>query len=292
MGLRRLVVGAALLGLAPQLPVLESAAAEPIPFRPTGGWTADFADESCALERTFSNGTDTLSLRLRQFAPGDAFEITVASPTLGRWRVRRIAFTAAGARQDIEQFQTFEVPGGLKGAIFHASLPSMRPRGEPPPNADFATYTAAAELDRLHIGGLYRSPIDIEMGTLGAAMRTMETCLDDLLAHWGLDAQAHRTLTRRAEPDWSEAWIAVTAPMQRDFLAQKHSTRQDVRLIIDETGKPTGCSVTGWPDDEPIARRMCDALLKEAHIPPALDNRSQPIKSYFVLVLTAIARSG
>ena len=67
--------------------------------------------------------------------------------------------------------------------------------------------------------------------------------------------------------------------------------RQDVRLIVDERGKVSACRVLNWPESEPIARRMCDALLEKAEMPPALDSQNQPIKSYYMLTLTAVART-
>ena len=60
-------------------------AAEPlIEMAPSSrGWSI-YAEESCALRRTFGSGDQQIVLELRQFSPDPIFQITVASETLTR----------------------------------------------------------------------------------------------------------------------------------------------------------------------------------------------------------------
>src|SRR5688572_12987789 len=102
-------------------------AAEPVPFTPSGAWTADFAEDSCSLERSFTHEQDTLHLRIRQFVPGDRFEITVASETLvPRRRAADIEFATAVGSSKIDYFQTFGLFEGLKGVVFSTSFAAER----------------------------------------------------------------------------------------------------------------------------------------------------------------------
>jgi hypothetical protein len=261
---------------------------EPVAFAPSGSWTASFADESCSLERTFVHGDDTVHLRLRQYTPGRTVEVTLASETLDTRRSRSIRFAAGDHSERVEMYLPFESADGLEGLVFSAALAGQNTPGQI--GSDYAVYAAGSGIEGLTISGAFTNDLEILTGSLEQPLKVMESCLDDLLTGWGLDAQAHRTLSRRAEPDWNERWLSVTAKMQRDFLRDKGSTRQDVRLILDQQGRPTACRVLQWPEDEPIAVRLCDALLREARIPPALDKDSKPVSSYFVLVLSAIAR--
>ena len=264
---------------------------EPVAYAPRGSWTANFADDSCSLERTFVHEQDTLRLRLRQFVPGDTFEITIASETLEpRRRATNIDFAATSAFQKIDYYQTFRLEDGQKGVVFSGSLAGSAPDGPAESRSDFSVYATGSAIDRLTLSDAFESDLTVLTGSLQQPLQIMESCMDDLLAEWGVNAQAHRSLTRKAEPNWSDSWIKVSAPMQRDFRQQKGSDRQEVRLIIDEQGKPVGCRVLQWPDDEPIARRLCSAFLESARIPPALDNESRPIRSYYVMVLSAILR--
>ena len=264
------------------------AAAQPVEFVPAGGWVADFAADSCSLVRTFSHGNDTISLRLQQYAPGDSFQITLASSTLDLERPRSIPFSATATPQKIDYYETFRTPDGLSGVMFEAALLDP-PAAESP--TDFAVYEQAGAIDRLTVDNIFGSEVLVMTGSLRQPLKVLEGCFDDLLNSWGLDAEAHHTLARRAEPTFREDWISVTAPMQRDFRQQKNSGRQDVRLIVDERGKVSACRVLNWPENDPIARRMCNALLENADMPPALDSSNQPIKSYFMLKLTAVART-
>jgi len=282
-GLFRGAVTAALAGAVLPTP----AQAEQTAFSPGGGWTANFADDFCALERTFAHDGDTVQLRLQQFVPGSMFEITMGSDALAvRDRARSITFAAAGEAQTIPFYSTFEAANGLEGAVFGATLSD----GPAPAGSDYAVYATGKTVERLTLSDAFADDIALLTGSLEHPLKVMESCLDDLLTRWGLDPQAHRTLSRKAAPTGSEEWLKVTAPMQRDFL-RKGSNRQDVRLIVDAQGKITGCRVLQWPADEPIAQRLCDAVQSEAEIPPALDSAGNPVPSYYLLSLAAVARA-
>jgi len=267
------------------------AAAQPVEFVPTAGWVADFANDSCSLVRSFSHGSDTISLRLQQYAPGRSFQITLASSTLDLERPRSISFLATATPQKIDYYETFRTPDGLNGVMFEAALLDPPSEGAGQSTTDFAVYEQGGAIDRFTVDNIFGNELSVMTGSLRQPLKVMEGCFDDLLKTWGLDGEAHHALTRRAEPTFHEDWISVTAPMQRDFRQQRNSGRQDVRLIVDEQGKVSACRVLNWPENDPIARRMCNALQQNAEMPPALDSQNQPIKSYFMLQLTAVART-
>jgi len=48
---------------------------------PASPWSIDYAQDSCALRRSFAAGSNQMFLELRQFGPSASFEVTVASST-------------------------------------------------------------------------------------------------------------------------------------------------------------------------------------------------------------------
>src|SRR5688500_12282332 len=133
-----------------------SAADEPVQFTPASGWTADFADDSCSLERSFTNGTDRLSLRLRQFVPGRSLEVTLASATPDMRRSRTMRFMAADASEEVDRYQTFRSPDGLRGVVFTADL-SDRPADSPSrPASDLTGYANGDAISRIMIADFFR----------------------------------------------------------------------------------------------------------------------------------------
>ncbi len=66
---------------------------EPLEMVPSSNWVADYAEDSCALLRDFQAGDHKVTLQLRQFGPGEDFEISVLSRTLSRSsRAPRVRF--------------------------------------------------------------------------------------------------------------------------------------------------------------------------------------------------------
>lgn len=269
-------IGAALVMSSAAVSVTANAA-DAVKLAPSGPWSVDFADDSCKARRTFENGERTAVLEFESLGPGPAMDVRIASDSLtfrpGRPSTQFVPGTTNPKTHDF--FQTLNADGWRGVALRDA-----------PARASEKTTTAYLVKD------VFRDDLDLETGPLDGIMSIMRKCEDDLFATLGLDAEAHRALTRSLEITGKEEWLKVTAPMQRDFRAKKGSTSQQVRLLVDAQGKVTACRVLGWPEDEAIAKDMCDALFSRARFAPALDAQSHPIKSFYILALSAVVRTG
>lgn len=73
---------------------------------PSSEWIVDYADDSCALRRAFKVGDEQAILQLRQFAPGENFEVVLLSSTLTRTdKAPRVRFEPDGDfRQPLAPF--------------------------------------------------------------------------------------------------------------------------------------------------------------------------------------------
>ena len=55
----------------------------PLRLAPSSKWVMDYDADSCSLKRRFGAAGQQVLLELRAFSPGEGFDVTVASHTIG-----------------------------------------------------------------------------------------------------------------------------------------------------------------------------------------------------------------
>jgi outer membrane biosynthesis protein TonB len=118
---------------------------------------------------------------------------------------------------------------------------------------------------------------------MGPPLRALETCVDDLQAHWGLDPLEQRQLTRPPIPK-----PATIRRIQRrypsDLALQGVSAFVPVRLLVDAEGRPTQCVVQVESVDEEFKRAVCAGMARGFE--PALDKDGQPVPALYTTSVT------
>lgn len=267
----------------------------PLQLRPTDSWTADFADESCALRRSFSDGTTTVVFELGQYAPGSWLQVAVASATLDpRRRAPHTGFLPGDGAIEAKFYRPFTSEGGLTGFAVDDTMLVGDDLERARADEDFIWPADARDKREQAITGYsvsqaFRDDLVLLTGPLHEPMKVMRTCLDDLLTRWGLDAAAHRTLSRRAGVDFDTAWFRRMAQMQGTLLDNRAGTVL-ARLLVDEAGKVTGCRLLNLPPDTDDAIEFCGEMEQRAQLRPALDSGGRPIKSFYIWQITRVVR--
>jgi len=266
------------------------AADERLQFTPSGPWIANYDADSCALRRSFVSGEHEAHLEFRRFAPGWGLQTTVATSHAGARSFPnvRYRFTDDGAWRNPGLGLSVTLDGGLRGVIIEPAF------AEPPEGStiggedesdgwsfDFkaAEREQAAAIDSLSFHGLGREFV-LQLGKLEAPIGALQDCVDELMTHWNIDAEAHKTLTRRAWPvNWSAGSRMLDYPpkMQR----QRMPGLVNVRLAIDETGRITGCSIQMPLSDPAFQESSCADIQHAFDFDPALDKDGKPIASYW-----------
>ncbi len=102
-------------------------------FKPAGNWTADYGDDYCRLIRTFSNGTDEVSLALERTQPGAATKVILVGDAIKAFRgsteLGYSLLPAGGAQKTI--FVRSQTPDGKQYLSF--DLFALAPFVPPPP---------------------------------------------------------------------------------------------------------------------------------------------------------------
>jgi hypothetical protein len=281
----------ALLGSVAQAPAY--AQDDAAVFKPTTQWAVEFGEDYCRLARDFSDGKDTISLAMERIQPGNAVRLLLVGDAIKTFRGadqlgyrylpsgdNRMVLPSRGTARNGQQFINF-------GDIFVGPALKFPAPGETP--APPPPYTRQSELD--YAGGIDAimltdgmiNPIRIETGSLKPPIEVVQNCADDLLKYWGLDPDAHKNLQRPVFPAADATkWLPSGTIGFEDFGKLSGGSNQ-VRVLIDATGKPTACHVH-WPSlAQATNDKICKALMEKGTFMPALDSGGKAIASYWTV---------
>jgi hypothetical protein len=261
-------------------------------FAPSSPWTVEYDADSCALRRTFTSGEDRVYLEIRRFAPGWGLQTTIASSRAGsRFHPNvKYRFTDDEDWRQPGLGLSVTLESRLGGVIVEPSFVDLPEWEAIEDEAERATYfrsidfraierQQAAAINSLSIRGL-GPEFRLRLGKLEAPIGALQVCVDELVTHWNIDVEAHKTLTRGPLPIDMRAAASMVAYPPR--MAQHGmSGLVNVRLAIDETGRVTACSIQMPLSDPLFEESSCADIEHLFEFDPALDKDGKPIASYW-----------
>ena len=285
--MRRAGLALALLAIGSQ--AMAAVDEAPVRLPPVSKWVMDYDENSCALRRVFGDAEGQALLELRAYSPGDAFQVTVASSTIStRNKAPRVRFEPdAELRKVSGILGTF---GDMEGVIYSDSF-RLQPENQSeddalPPWPVEERNARETAVSGLAVTDSFERDLLLETGTMHAPMEAMRTCLDDLLTHWGLDAEAHRKLSRPLAPKDYASWVRrVQQHYPQEMLNRLRNGYIHVRLIVGADGIPTSCNVQIEVRDVEFQQVACDTLMRYARFEPALDAGGHAIASYYTTAI-------
>lgn len=262
-----------------------SAAPKTQSFAPSKPWNVDYADDSCALRREFVDGDDKVLFELRQFSPSDLFSATAASTAFRRGsKPLKVRILPDDSPHDASAATALDYPNGLFGFSWNdsfipigAGADKRRVIGSIPDRTAREKAIQGIELS----AGLTRTVV-LSTGEMSRPMDAMRKCTEELLTHWGIDAIAHRNLSRRVEAEGQQEWAKIIQEKYPGkMLAREQGGIVRVRLMVGTDGRPTSCHMQVRSQDPTFEKTSCEGLMKAARFKPALDAAGKPIASYF-----------
>jgi len=257
-------------------------------LEPSSNWIMDYADDSCALRRTFGEGSDLVWLELRQFAPGDEFLVTVGSAAFqAQKRVPKSRFDPGGPLRAQPLAAYGDYGTDVRGLSFPDSLrPALR--GETPdsllPWSEEERDARETSATSLYVEESSERGVQLQTGELHKPMTAMRACIDDLLTHWGIDPEVDDHLTSRAKPRNQAVWARpIQSRFPKGLFNVGRTSRVTFRLLVDAEGKPEACRVMRPVTDEAYQETICGILMDRAEFEPAFDAAGSPVKSYYLL---------
>jgi hypothetical protein len=284
--------------------VVSAAAASPAASQdrpglaPSTAWTLDYADDSCALRRIFGEGEDQVYLEFRRFEPDLGLQTVIGSR---RMKARQpVHFTYRFGNeadwQDVTGANTVTLDtenAEFSGVLFNPRF-LVLPEYDELENDELAKFNyrqshdlraaesqAAASVDSITLRGAFRQELTLQLGRLDAPIKALNQCIDELMTHWGIDVEAHKTLTRPAVPiNLPEVGSMIDYPPK--MVRAEMQGVVNVRLAIDETGRITSCHIQMPLSDPEFEESSCVDVQHAIDFDPALDKDGTPIASYWV----------
>lgn len=280
--------------------ILDSAAFadEPLRLPPSSPWQIDYADDSCRLTRQFGDGEERITIVMDRFQPVDYFSLMIVGEPLDRARpgLRRGATLRFGAHEGEQELPFFKATIGDQPTIIFSQTriapysddeEDVRVRlmstdqfylFEPDPIS--AEREQAA--DHLYLAAPGIEPILLETGSLGPPFATLDRCADELLTHWGIDVEKHRSLTREVRPVESPGRWLTSMDYPIGMIRRGGQGLVYFRLNVNSDGTVSECHVQQKTRPEGFEEVVCNALTQRARFEPALDAEGNPIASYYV----------
>ena len=282
-GIASIVIGTSLALATPALAQDETRS-----FTMQGSWSLDAGDDYCRLAGVFANGGDEIAFALeRNRAENFARLILIGDGIVPFRGAEEMGYRFIPENvQRSARFLRSETGDGRD--YFNLGLVSFDEMPSGPP--DFAAvYDRADELafatgiNAFVFDEGLRQPIRIETGFMRGPMQALQACTDDLLRVWGLDYEAHQTMTRRAAPVGNAGeWLATgTIPFQD--LRLLAGDANVVRVMVSAEGEPTACFIHQPSLDQRTNASICDQVMELGQFTPALDAEGNPMASYWMV---------
>jgi TonB family protein len=283
------MTGFVLAGLA--TPAFAKDKDEPTVLEPSTPWNMHYAPDSCRLVRTFGTGEAAVTLIVDQFAPGDAFRMTLAGEPMKRYATdgeAEIRFGSALPEQSLF-FYLGTIGEDLDAWIFPADI-RIRPLPKEDMvalregrSAEIAPITDAekASVTAIDIGRPLRHPLRLYTGSMKAGFAALDTCTDELLTHWGIDVARYHQQSRPATPVVSPGKWLKSDDYPVAMLRKGQPGIVEFRLTVGADGNPTACHIQQSTNPEGFDRTVCGKLMKRARFEPALDKDGKPFVSFF-----------
>jgi hypothetical protein len=269
---------------------------------PSTPWNLHYDTDSCALRRMFGDSDRQVFLELRRFERTPRLQATVTS----NWALPRNSssvgyqFAADGEWVEFDGLP-ITADGGFRGVLFSLSLITLPDLDDVDDSRERATRLASFDWQGMERGaatkavsltlrGAFNRRIVMQTGSLAAPLEALNQCVNELMGHWGIDLEAHKTLTRPAVPiNLPKVARMINYPPR--MLQQSMPGVVNIRLSIDEQGGITGCHIQMPISDPAFEKSSCADLRHSLAFEPALDKDGKPIASYWITsVIFKIAR--
>ena len=251
----------------------------------------DYADDSCALRRTFGPEDEPTWLEIRQYSPRQNYRLTVASAQYDRRRRQDPVGTfLPGGEEFRDRMAAFgEYGEGMDGVVWHQPIVSRGDFLDAEGLFDDKTYREA-ELQRrevvnsLQLGGVFNDVLILQTGKLSVPLAALDDCNADLMRHLGV--VPFDELAIQPEPvdlmDWgSKLMHSYPTAMLRSGIEGQIV----LRLIVEAAGRPSACLVQEPVVDAEYEDFVCGELLTKGRFNPGRNAEGDPIRSMHSLTI-------
>ena len=261
----------------------------PLVLRPSSTWLVDYGDDKCRLARMFGTGDAETMFMVERYSPSDDLFTAIGGKPLADIDAAQahLAFGPDG-------FVTKYPPSPGKLGERPALTATMALYPWPDSDKDDEDETGPADLFEqvitpeqearvtwFEVTAKGRQTVRLELGSMAKPMAALRTCTQELVHHWGIDVDAHRTLSRRATPKGNVGNWVTWHDYPTDLLNKGEQGLVQFRVVVAADGKATQCLVQESTRPLGFDKAVCAALMRRAKFEPALDKDGKPIVSFW-----------
>jgi hypothetical protein len=265
-------------------------AKSPLTLAPSSPWNAHYAEDSCMLIRAFGQGDNRVVARFEQTAPSRRFSLTLLGKPVranGPFVRAALTFLPEGGRDVRDRVAAGDSTTTKEPVLIAEAVDLL---GPPEKDDDSSSYDweKAGRVDSLLIER-GRNQVLLKLGRMQKPIAAMKACTDELLTHWGLDAEAQRTLQRAPQPITKpQSWLDFDDYPSSALEAGKSAIIR-FRLIVDPTGRVSKCTIPSATKGAEFEKVTCNAISRRARFEPAIDKDGKPVASYYYSTVTWVA---
>ncbi|MBD3814097.1 MAG: TonB family protein [Betaproteobacteria bacterium] len=265
-------------------------AKEPLVLEPSSQWMVNYGDDSCRLARTFGTGDAQIAFYLEDYGTTSSFQLVVAGSPLRRAKNYLGLYYQFGPSQlrqrsepligTLGQYDpSFIISTGRFAPLSEEELAAKRENRDVPEKV--LSPSEEESIVWLGLGTKSDDIVRLDLGPMKTPMDSLRTCNDELLTHWGIDVDAHRTLSREVVPLGNPGTWVTPKDYPTGMLRKGQPGLVQVRLMVDPVGKPSSCHIQQSTRPQEFDDAVCAALMRRAMFEPALDAGGRPIASYW-----------
>jgi hypothetical protein len=289
---RRMIPAAPVLLLLAMPMTAQAADDEPVHLKPQSPWQLDYADSRCRLGRYFGEGDEKTVFWLEQYGPSDGFTWLVAGPAIDRFRSRRETNVQFGPHFPRWQLSYPETTLEGFGPAISGTGPVAPPddgdedkeAANKPVGLPHLDAEAGRELFWLRLDQKFAQPVVLELGKMDKPFEAMNQCVEDLVAHWGVDVEAQKT---RATPPQFTNIMLVARKIQEHYpekaVRSGSQANFHLRILVGVNGQATDCTLTDitLATNFDMRRHPCRIVLDSAKFESARDVNGNPVASFY-----------
>jgi hypothetical protein len=282
-----------------------AAAQDALVLEPSGDWTLDYAEDSCALRRTFGGGESPAWLEIMQLMPGTTYRITVSSSGLpmSRRRAPGVRFLPDGEESTYDLAAYGDYGEGFEGVAFYATIlpeagegvaePEFIPKGDGDAQpaaiskgaggAGGVVLAREATATAIEVRRAFDPPVALHFGSLRRPMEAMRACMDDLKAQWDVGVAERQPVSEPVPRNMARWARKIQSFFPRGLVQFNGPSRIRVRIIVGSDGKPEKCRVVEPVVNVEYDRRTCGIVLEEAEYEPARNAAGEPVRCLHML---------
>ncbi len=248
----------ALLGAG--VSMLGATPAAAAPLAPVDSWTIDYSETQCAAHRTFAADGRKVALALRPSIDGSSYEVTLAETNADLQLPNQVAGKADFGGGAAKAWVLKHRDPATDSQIHRFRVPASQ------------VTAAQAGSEFSFSAGAYRA--ELGKANLGAAVRALGTCLEDLRTYWNASSEGSRPASAR---DNVEALLKPANYADSGMWGGVKGSARYV-LFIDPAGNLAGCEAVSEDASPILALVGCDILRQRAQFTPALDQDGKPVR--------------